>query len=76
MADEWVVPSESPQTFDAFIPLMSLPHALGISTETLPNQVPYLRVRANGRESGSRGDRYLEMMCNCLLQQSLPQGEG
>ena len=57
MADEWVVPSESPQTFDTFIPLMSLPHALGISTDLLAHQVPYLRVRANGRESGSRGDR-------------------
>jgi Tfp pilus assembly protein PilF len=57
LADEWVVPSEAPKAFDAFIPLMSLPHALGISTETLPNQVPYLRVRANGLESRSRGER-------------------
>jgi hypothetical protein len=36
---------------------MSLPHALGISPDTLPNQVPYLQVRANEREPGSRGDR-------------------
>ena len=57
LADEWVLPSETPKAFDVFIPLMSLPHALGISTETLPNQVPYLRVSANGWESGSRGAR-------------------
>jgi Flp pilus assembly protein TadD len=57
LADEWVVPSEAPKAFDAFIPLMSLPYALGISTDLLGHQLPYLRVRANGRESGSRGDR-------------------
>lgn len=57
LADEWVVPSEAPKAFDAFIPLMSLPQALGISTDLLAHQVPYLRLRANGRESGSRGDR-------------------
>ena len=57
LADEWVVPSESPQTFDTFIPLMSLPQALGISTDLLAHQVPYLRVRANVPEPSSRRDR-------------------
>ena len=57
LADEWVVPSESPQTFDTFIPLMSLPQALGISTDLLAHQVPYLRVRANDPEPSSRRDR-------------------
>ena len=57
LADEWVVPAESPQTFDTFIPLMSLPQALGISTDLLAHQVPYLRVRANDPEPSSRRDR-------------------
>jgi Flp pilus assembly protein TadD len=57
LADEWVVPSKSPQTFDTFIPLMSLPQALGISTDLLAHQVPYLRVRANDPEPSSRRDR-------------------
>lgn len=57
LADEWVVPSESPQTFDTFTPLMSLPQALGISTDLLAHQVPYLRVRANDPEPSSRRNR-------------------
>jgi Tfp pilus assembly protein PilF len=57
LADEWGVPSKSPQTFDTFIPLMSLPQALGISTDLLAHQVPYLRVRANDPEPSSRRDR-------------------
>ena len=57
LADEWVVPAESLQTFDTFIPLMSLPQALGISTDLLAHQVPYLRVRANDPEPSSRRDR-------------------
>ena len=57
LADEWLVPAESLQTFDTFIPLMSLPQALGISTDLLAHQVPYLRVRANDPEPSSRRDR-------------------
>jgi hypothetical protein len=35
--------------FAAYIPLMSLPRALGTTLESLPSQVPYLPVRAPSR---------------------------
>lgn len=44
LADEWVALSETPKAFDAFIPLMSLPQALGVSLEMLPGLIPYLKV--------------------------------
>lgn len=41
--DEILTPGEIPlSAFDTFTPLMSLPHLLGTTLETVPNQVPYL----------------------------------
>jgi tetratricopeptide (TPR) repeat protein len=36
--------TDMPQAFDAFIPLLSLPKIMETTLESVPNQVPYLRV--------------------------------
>ena len=41
-------PGEIPLTdFDAYVPLMSLPHLLGTSLETIPAEVPYLSAASS-----------------------------
>ncbi|MCO6450194.1 MAG: TIGR03032 family protein [Caldilineales bacterium] len=43
------------ETFDAHIPLLSLPTVLGTTLETIPNEVPYLRAPDDGRWGADDG---------------------
>ena len=48
---------ESLPTFDSHAPLMSLPHLLGTTMQSIPAEIPYLRARAGGRERLARTAR-------------------
>ncbi len=41
--------------FDAWVPLLSLPHRLGLTLEELPGEVPYLRAEAVAMPEGGIG---------------------
>lgn len=50
---ELIARDESLPPFDLHCPLMSLPLALGTTLDTVPHQVPYLRVPENARKAAS-----------------------
>lgn len=52
--EELVVHGEPLPCFDVQLPLMSLPLALGLRTDTIPAAVPYLAVPAHAREKAAR----------------------
>jgi tetratricopeptide (TPR) repeat protein len=61
-----IIPYGSPPPpFDVHAPLMSLPHILGTTLETVPAQIPYLRsqassVRSQGARPGTDGDAEIQ----------------
>ena len=49
----WSPGPVDPTEFQAYIPLMSLPHVLGMTLETLPSRVPYLQPEPRSLDLGS-----------------------
>jgi len=55
--DEILLPGTiSLSAFDTYIPLMSLPHVLGTTIDTIPNTIPYLKAASSRFPLGNTGD--------------------
>ena len=46
IADSVIAYGEPIPAFDFFVPMLNLPHALGVTLETIPNRTPYLEAPA------------------------------
>ena len=53
-ADEVFVRGEPYPAYDTYCPIMSLPHVMGTRLDTVPGQVPYIRVPEELQESWRR----------------------